>query len=108
MQMGKIKQGGQKLIRVEPNDHPGLAYDIYVARPETWATLLLIRTGSAKHNIILCKLARQKSMVLHADGSGLFHLVDCEGRESRAAGDTEESIFLALGLKFRRPDEREC
>jgi len=112
-QLGKIKMGGQKLIRCDmPN---GAMLDVYVATPETWATLLLIRTGSAKHNIMLCSLARQKGMKLHADGSGLFRVVTaCDGGsmeqvsiEERIAGDTEESIFQALGMKYKRPEERE-
>lgn len=102
-QLGTFKVGGQKLIRV--NYHP-LELDIYIATPETWATLLLIRTGSAGHNIRLCKLAKSKNMQLHADGSGLFQL-NYPGPEVRIAGDTEESIFAALGLKYLRPEERE-
>jgi hypothetical protein len=53
---------------------------------------------------------------LHADGSGLFRLggmvatkdaADGDREEIRIAGDTEESIFEALGLKYKRPEERE-
>jgi len=87
----------------------GVMLDLYIATPDTWATLLLIRTGSKEHNIKLCSLARQKGMVLHADGSGLFNVApDLESpyREARIAGDTEESIFEALGLPYKRPEER--
>ncbi len=101
--LGKIKMGGQKLIRCEL---PQIVLDIYIATPETWATLLLIRTGSKEHNIKLCSLAKRQGVKLHADGSGLFSFVDCEGRESREAGDTEQSIFEALGLKYLKPEER--
>jgi len=103
-QLGKIKMGGQKLIRCEM---PEIVLDVYVATPETWATLLLIRTGSAKHNIKLCTIAKNKGMKLHADGSGLFRFTDCQGGESRIAGDTEESIFKALGLDYVAPPKRE-
>jgi DNA polymerase (family 10) len=100
--LGKIKMGGQKLIRCELPS--GFVLDIYIATPETWATLLLIRTGSKESNIRLCSLAKQKGMKLHADGSGLFKISTCE----RIAGDTEQSIFAALGLKYLRPEERGC
>lgn len=106
-QLGRLKVGGQKLLRVELAEHAGFALDVYVATPQTWATLLLIRTGSKSHNIHLCKLANQKGYKLHADGSGLTQFVDCEGRESRVAGDTEESIFQALELPYKRPEARE-
>jgi DNA polymerase (family 10) len=111
--LGPFKVGGQKLIRV--NYRP-LALDIYVATPETWATLLLIRTGSAAHNIWMCELAKSKGMKLHADGSGLFRILSSCDRgmaehaphwELRVAGDTEESIFEALGIKYKKPEERE-
>lgn len=107
-QIGKIKMGGHKLIRCEMPE--GLSIDVYVATPETWATLLLIWTGSKKHNIMLCKEASRQGKKLHADGSGLFslHAEGCETmRERRIAGDTEESIFQALGMRYKKPEERE-
>jgi DNA polymerase/3'-5' exonuclease PolX len=110
-QLGPFKVCGNKLIRVS---YQPIELDVYVATPETWATLLLIRTGSTKHNVMLCKLARQKGMKLHADGSGLFEIcydkvgMDTQQeREERVAGDTEASIFQALGLKYKEPWERE-
>ncbi len=109
-QMGSFKVSGGKLIRVTHRykaSGPLVELDVYIATPETWATLLLIRTGSKEHNIYLCKRAKQRGYKLHADGSGLFQFVDCEGRESRVAGDTEESIFEELGLPYKRPEERE-
>lgn len=109
--LGKIKVGGQKLIRVTM---PESELDCYIATPETWATLLLIRTGSVRHNIRLCTLARQKGMKLHADGSGLYRytpknsLFSAIGSDKdRIAGNTEHSIFAALGLKYKAPQERE-
>ena len=105
--------GGQSIIRV---DYHGASLDVYIAKPETWATLLLIRTGSSAHNVMLCKLARAKGMKLHADGSGLFRyvrMVATEGavegslEEVRIVVDSEESIFAALGLKYKKPEERE-
>ena len=96
--MGVIKPGRGKLIRCQTLD---TQVDIYIATPETWATLLLIRTGSASHNIKLCSIARAKGLKLHADGSGVTR----EG--GRSSGDTEESIFAALGMPYIPPEQRE-
>lgn len=98
-QLGHLKMDGQKIIRVQM---PEITLDVYVATPETWATLLLIRTGSKEHNIMMCSRAKRMSMKLHADGSGLF-----APGEQRVAGDTEESIFKALGLPYKEPGRRE-
>ncbi len=75
--------------------------DLYFASTATWATLLLIRTGSKESNIRLCTLAKKKGWHLSAAGAGLF-----DDTGSRVAGDTEESIYQALGLPFQRPEER--
>ena len=75
--------------------------DLYIATPENWSTLLLIRTGSREHNIYMCSLAKRLGMQLKADGSGLF-------RDGEIiAGNSEESIFQALGLNYIDPKARE-
>ncbi len=92
------KMSGAKLKRF---DYDGAQVDLYYATAETWATLLLIRTGSKENNIRLCSLAKQKGWHLSASGEGLF---DDTGR--RVAGDTEESIYKALNLPYQEPLER--
>ena len=92
------KLSGEKLKRFNYN---GVQVDLYFASPETWATLLLIRTGSAENNIRLASLAKKRGWRLAASGDGLF---DENGK--RIAGDTEESIYEALGLQYQRPEER--
>ncbi len=89
---------GDKLRRVSYNS---VQVDIYYASEETWATLLLIRTGSTQHNIRLCSVAKKMGWHLAASGDGLFN-----AKGQRVAGDTEESIFKALGLPFLPPEER--
>ena len=79
----------------------GEQIDLYFPTEETWATLLLIRTGSKESNIRLCSLAKKTGWHLSAAGAGLF-----DETGSRVAGDTEESIFGALGLPYQRPEER--
>jgi DNA polymerase (family 10) len=106
---GNIKAGGGKIIRVGMGFTKGIDLDVYVATPETWATLLLIRTGSASHNIRMCSRARNMNMVLHANGTGLFRLEaqGCEGVEVLMANESEEQIFAALGLPYEEPERRQ-
>jgi len=98
MKLGQLKMSGKKIMRVMIGS---TQVDIYVANEETWATLLLIRTGSAENNIRLCSLAKRKGWHLAASGDGLF---DETGK--RIAGDTEESIYTALGQTYQQPWER--
>ena len=99
MGLGSMKMSGGKIMRVMVG---AIQIDIYAATPETWATLLLIRTGSAQHNIKLASLAKKKGWRLAASGDGLF-----DETGERIAGDTESSIFTALGLKYLEPRQRE-
>ena len=96
--LGPVKIRGNKLTRFSYN---GVQVDLYFARPAAWATLLLIRTGSKENNIRLCTLAKKRGWHLAANGDGLF---DENGR--RVAGDSEESIYMALGLPYQEPWER--
>jgi len=98
--MGVLKLNGSDIKRLYlPNDN--ITVDIYIATPVTWSTLLLIRTGSKENNIRLCGLARRKGWHLKANGDGLF-----DGDDNRIAGDTEQSIYEALGVPYQEPGER--
>ena len=96
--MGNYKMSGMKIARIEMDSIP---LDIYFATPATFATLLLIRTGSIENNIRLASLVKRKGWRLHASGEGLS---DEHGQ--RIAGDTEESIFRALGIAYLPPEKR--
>lgn len=96
--LGTVRMSGMKIMRVMT---ASTQVDIYFATPETWATLLLIRTGSAENNIRLATLAKKRGWHLAASGDGLFN-----EKGERVAGDTEESIYAALGLAYQRPEER--
>lgn len=76
--------------------------DIYVATTTTWPTLLLIRTGSRNHNIMLARKANDLHMILKADGTGLLS----PGGSLISVTD-EIDIFRQLKVKFRLPQERE-
>ena len=95
---GKMKMSGKKIARV---DLGKIELDVYFGTEETWSTLLLIRTGSKENNIRLATAAKRKGLRLAASGDGLF-----KGDE-RIAGDSERSIFEALGLRFLDPWERD-
>lgn len=78
-----------------------LPVDIYRAQPGTWGVLLLIRTGSTQHNIMLCSKAQQMGMKLSAKEGVIKN-----GKV--IASRTEQEIFTALDMKFVPPEEREC
>ncbi|MBA7599363.1 hypothetical protein ES703_06395 [subsurface metagenome] len=87
-------------VKLRRINYYGTQVDLYFATEHTWATLLLIRTGSAQNNIRLCSRAKELGYHLHASGEGLFN------KGERIAGDTELSIYNALGLPWQRPRER--
>ena len=98
LRIGRVCMSGVKTCQVMIGE---VQVDIYFATEETWATLLLIRTGSAENNIRLCSTAKKKGWHLAADGTGLFNEAG-----ARIAGDTELSIYQALGLPYQEPEER--
>jgi len=88
-----------------PTSVEEVGVDLYLATPETWATTLPIRTGSAAHNIWLCQRARQFGGRLHANGEGLELAGEYDpvaqrcGPGRRVAPATEAEIFDALGVQ---------
>ena len=99
VKLGQMKMSGSKIVRVL---YGSIQVDVYIADEDTWATLLLIRTGSAQNNIRLAMLAKKRGWHLSASGDGLFD----ETRE-RIAGDTEQSIYRALDLPWQPPERRD-
>jgi DNA polymerase (family 10) len=79
----------------------GISVDLYLAGPEQFATLLLVRTGSAKHNISLASRARAMGLALKASGDGIFR------GDERVAWESEEALFGALGMEYIEPEARE-
>jgi len=100
--IGRITLNGNKVKSLWYGDKKsGIAIDIYYATPATWATLLLIRTGSKENNIRLASLAKRQGWHLKANGEGLFN-----EKGERIAGETEESIYQALDIPYQEPQER--
>lgn len=92
------KLSGEKLKRF---DYNGAQIDLYYATPETWGMTLLVRTGSANHNIKLATKAKRMGL----------HFSVARGIENKngevIASRTEEEVLSALGLNYIPPEGRE-
>jgi DNA polymerase (family 10) len=77
----------------------GLQVDLRLVPPESYGAALHYFTGSKAHNIAVRKMAQARGLKLNE--YGLFR------GNTRIAGDTEESVFRALGLAFITPELRE-
>jgi len=90
----KVLKHGEKAAQLTID---GINVDLYSATPETWEPLLLIRTGSAQHNIKLSMLARKKGMKLTHKGLS---------KDGKIITSREKGIFKALGMEYVPPEER--
>jgi len=99
----RIVKSGNKLatLKLPLSGRSTTTVGLYNTTYEKWGVLLLIRTGSKQHNIILCSRARALGMMFSAkDG------VVKDGKV--IASRTEEAIFKALDMVFVPAEEREC
>lgn len=78
--------------------------DLYFATLDTWGITLLVRTGSAAHNIKLTQVAQRMLPARRLKVSQ--GIVDTAGRV--IASRTEDDIFHALGLRWLTPELREA
>ena len=76
-----------------------LQVDVRVVDPECYGAALHYFTGSKAHNIAVRRLAQARGLKINE--YGVF-----KGTR-RLAGDTEESVFQAVGLPFIPPELRE-
>jgi DNA polymerase (family X) len=74
--------------------------DFYRAKPQTFGIHLLVRTGSADHNVWLAGYAISKGMRIKYS-EGLIK------DKSVIAGETEKGVFETLDLPYPLPSERE-
>lgn len=91
--------------------YKGIMIDIYLAKPEEFETLILIRTGSTSHNIQLTTLARGKGMKLFASGMGLWKVIpnpkDLKNpTPTELVSNTERGILETLLGKYVEPKDR--
>jgi DNA polymerase (family 10) len=97
----KLNCSGNSVIKALLPTQKGLfKVDFYRAKPSTFGIHLLVRTGSAQHNMWLASLAISKGMRIKYS-EGLIK----EGKV--IAGETEQGVFEALGLPYPLPTERE-
>jgi len=96
--LGPPIMDGEKLRRFE---YKGTQIDLYYATQETWATLLLIRTGSTENNIRLCSQARRLGMKLKANGDGII------GKDGKLILiESEKQVYDILKLPYQEPWQR--
>jgi DNA polymerase/3'-5' exonuclease PolX len=74
--------------------------DFYRAKPSTFGIHLLVRTGSAEHNMWLAGYAISKGMRIKYS-EGLIK----DG--AAVAGETEQGVFEALNLLYPLPSKRD-
>ncbi len=77
----------------------GLQVDLRVVPPESYGAALHYFTGSKAHNIALRRIAQEQGLKLNE--YGVFR------GERRIAGDTEASVFAAVGTPWIPPELRE-
>ncbi len=76
-----------------------LQVDLRVVPDESYGAALHYFTGSKAHNIAIRELGQQRGLKINE--YGVFQ----DGR--RITGETEESVFKAVGLPFIPPELRE-
>jgi DNA polymerase (family 10) len=77
----------------------GIQADLRVVPPESFGAALHYFTGSKAHNIAIRKLAQERGLKVNEYGA--FR------GQRRVAGETEESIYRAVGLPWIAPELRE-
>ena len=102
----RVKKDGKTMVGegVAMLEYEGFPVDIYYATAETWGGLVLVRTGSTEHNIVLTRRAIEKGWKLHADGTGVW---DARVGGKRVDDGSEPGIFAVLDLPYRKPENRE-
>lgn len=77
----------------------GLQVDIRVVRPESYGAALVYFTGSKAHNIAIRRLGQERGLKINE--YGVFR------GDRLVAGDSEESVYQAIGLPLIPPELRE-
>lgn len=84
----------------------GRQVDLRVVEPESWGAALVYFTGSQQHNIRLRE--RGQARDLKVNEYGVFRETEDDDLQGeRVAGDTEESVYAALDLRWVPPELRE-
>ncbi len=100
MKTKKVNAGNKIIKTLYPCEDKYFQLDFYRASKDNFGVIKLIRTGSADHNMWLAQFAISKGMRIKFN-QGLLK------DELVVAGETEESVFEALELPYKKPEERE-
>ena len=98
---GSIIQVGASKTSIRTST--GMQIDIRVVPPESFGAAIQYFTGSKEHNVKLRELAIKKGMKINE--WGVFRVKN--GKEEKVAGETEESVYAAVGLAWMPPEMRE-
>ena len=98
-QAGVIKIWGKGTTKASVRMKDGFDMDIRVVPEKSYGSALQYFIGSKEHNIATRKIAMQKGLKLSE--YGLFR------GPKMIAGETEEGIYKALGMKWMPPELRE-
>ncbi|SNZ07768.1 DNA polymerase (family 10) [Persephonella hydrogeniphila] len=75
--------------------------DLRIFKDEEWGAALQYFTGSKQHNIHLREIAKEKGLKINE--YGVFKV----DTEEKIAGETEESVYKAVGMEWIPPELRE-
>jgi len=102
LDVGAIRMGGSRLLRVALHADPRMSCEIYLCHPPaSWGSLLAIRTGPAELGAIAMRRLIDRGYV-HRDG----HVVD-EATRDVVPTDTEEEFFRLADLPCVMPNRRD-
>ena len=79
--------------------HCGLQVDLRIVEPKSFGAALQYFTGSQAHNIAVRRLGRQRGLKINEYGVFRF--------DEQLAGETETSVYEAIGLNYIPPELRE-
>lgn len=98
------EKGSDVLIKQKDGTVTGILYhgtriELYVALKDSFGAMLMFCTGSWELNVR--QRQRAVSMGLKLNEKGLFR------GEEKIAGKTEKDVYVALGLEYLEPEDRE-
>lgn len=82
----------------------GMRMDLRVVLPEAYGAALQYFTGSQAHSVRLRERARKLDLTINEYG---VHRGEAEAKGELVAGETEESVYAAVGLPWIAPELRE-
>jgi DNA polymerase (family 10) len=80
----------------------GRPVNIFITTPDSYGACLYQSTGPAMYNVFVRQIAKKKGLKLNE--YGLFN----RDTNEKVAGESEESIFEALGWDFKQPTDRKA